>query len=345
MFLQPSETAKAFHLVRETTRNNMSTVLWATGSLDGKSQTFPVPVDSTTHRITFTFSSASEGSNIKILSPSGSSIVPAAANTEFTELRCGRIVTIASPEQGAWHIELSGKGTFWVEAQAQSEIHFLRAEFVKEAGRPGHEGFFRIDGQPVTGKPAMIRASVSSEGARNPEFYLASERGDIIQKIQMHAVDSAGEEFMGTADLPSTPFRVALTGIDSNGKQYQRFFASLFHAESLEVSWNHAFDELPAGSTNQARFTVRNTGANATFKVTAVDAHQFVTKVEPAELTLASGQSALVVINLSVPENAQPGTGDDVIVVVTSTAGPTTSNSSVAHLSVTKVQPSSGVFR
>jgi len=33
MFLQRSEAGKAFHLVRESTRNNISTVFWATGSL------------------------------------------------------------------------------------------------------------------------------------------------------------------------------------------------------------------------------------------------------------------------------------------------------------------------
>src|SRR5437667_7208466 len=36
MFLQRSEVAKAFHLVRESTRNNVATVFWATGALDGK---------------------------------------------------------------------------------------------------------------------------------------------------------------------------------------------------------------------------------------------------------------------------------------------------------------------
>jgi hypothetical protein len=233
-----------------------------------------------------------------------------------------------------WRVELTGKGSFWIDAQVQSEIHFLHAEFVKEAGRPGHEGFFRIDGQPVAGKPVMIRASLSAEGTRNTEFYMASESGEIIQKLHLRAVDSAGEEYMGTADLPNVPFRVAVTGIDGSGKQYQRFFASLFRAESLEVVWNRTFDELPAGSTKQAQFTVRNTGPSGTFKVTAVDAHQFAAKVEPAELTLASGQAGTVLVSISVPGSAQPGTGDDVIVVVTSTAGPTTSNSSVAHFSV-----------
>src|SRR6478752_5244507 len=36
MFLQRSEVGKSFQLVRESTRENMSTVLWATGSFDGK---------------------------------------------------------------------------------------------------------------------------------------------------------------------------------------------------------------------------------------------------------------------------------------------------------------------
>ena len=33
MFLQRSEVAKAFHLVSESTRSNVQTVFWATGSL------------------------------------------------------------------------------------------------------------------------------------------------------------------------------------------------------------------------------------------------------------------------------------------------------------------------
>src|SRR5208282_1826523 len=36
MFLQRSEATKAFHLMRESTRNNVSTVLWATGTLNGQ---------------------------------------------------------------------------------------------------------------------------------------------------------------------------------------------------------------------------------------------------------------------------------------------------------------------
>ena len=334
MFLQRSEAAKAFHLVSESTRNNVSTVLWAAGSLERQAQVFEVPVDSLTQRMTFTFSFDTEGNNVTIVAPSRGTITQNSRDTEITELRCGRIVTVASPDAGNWHVELTGKGRFWVEAQAQSDIHFVDVEFVRAGGRPGHEGWFRIDGQPVAGRPATIRASLSPAGARTVEFYLADERGDAIQTLQLQPLNST-EEFLGTGDLPGMPFRIAVKGLDANGKQYQRFFARLFHAESVEVSWSRTFDELSAGSAKQAEFTIRNTGYARTFKLTVTGARKFVSKFEPTELMLGPGQSGTIRVGLTVPPGTAQNVGDDVIVVATSTAGPATSNSTVAHFSVT----------
>jgi len=56
MFLQRSEAAKVFYLLRESIRNNVATVYWGKGILDGKPLTIKIPVDSMTKRITFTFS-------------------------------------------------------------------------------------------------------------------------------------------------------------------------------------------------------------------------------------------------------------------------------------------------
>src|ERR1700756_5153621 len=74
MFLQRSEAAKAFHLVRESTRNNVATVFWATGILGGKPQIVKIPVDSVTKRITFTFSVDTKGNELKLRQPSGGAI-------------------------------------------------------------------------------------------------------------------------------------------------------------------------------------------------------------------------------------------------------------------------------
>jgi uncharacterized membrane protein len=127
---------------------------------------------------------------------------------------------------------------------------------------------------------------------------------------------------------------VAVMGLDSNGKPYERFFSGLFRAENVEVSAKPDFDELAAGRSGKMVFTVRNIGAARTFNVTVTDAHQFVSAVEPKKLVLGTGESGTVVVDVSVPAGAAPGVEDDVVIVVASSAGPATSNSNVAHFSV-----------
>jgi uncharacterized membrane protein len=65
------------------------------------------------------------------------------------------------------------------------------------------------------------------------------------------------------------------------------------------------------------------------------DAHQFVSQVIPQELTLGTGESGSVRVQITVPAGTAPGIGDDVVVVATSSAGPAASNSSVVHFSLT----------
>src|SRR5438445_4768384 len=135
MFLQRSEAATAFHLVRESTRNNVATVFWATGALDGKTQTIEIPVDSVTERITFTFSVDTKGSKLTLTEPSGATITEGSAGAEVTELNCGRIMTVSSPEVGNWRAEIAGTGRFWMEAEAQSDIHFVSVELDRKSTR------------------------------------------------------------------------------------------------------------------------------------------------------------------------------------------------------------------
>jgi hypothetical protein len=224
----------------------------------------------------------------------------------------------------------------WMEAQAQRDIYFVGVDFVKKGGRPGHEGLFRIQGQPVAETPQRFRHPSLPAQPQTTEFYLVTERGQTIQKLELHAVNSDREflEFVGSVDLPNVPFRVAVIGRDSNDKQYQRFFSNLFHAESVEISAKLDFDELPEGSTKQVAFTVRNIGFPRTFKLTVTDAHQFVSHVEPKELALGAGESGTVRVDLAIPSGTAPGIGDDLVIVAQSSAGPPTSNSSVVHLSV-----------
>jgi hypothetical protein len=195
---------------------------------------------------------------------------------------------------------------------------------------------FRIQGQPLEGTPATLQVSLSASATQTPGFYLVTEAGQTIQELQMHAVNSGlpSPEFVGSVELPTVPFRVAVKGTDLNGKPYQRFFSNLFHVEGVEVSPRLDFDELSPGSTERVAFTVRNLAFPRTFRITVTDAHQFVAKVEPEEMTLGAGEAGIVHVDLTVPTGTTPGVGDNVVFVATGIAGPATSNFSVMHFSV-----------
>src|SRR5512140_484095 len=63
LFLQRNEAGKAMQLMLESTRENVSTVLWASAKLAGP-QKFEIPIDSVTERITFTFSVDTKGTKL-----------------------------------------------------------------------------------------------------------------------------------------------------------------------------------------------------------------------------------------------------------------------------------------
>ena len=336
LFLQRSEAVKAMQLMRESTRENVSTVLWASARLAGATQTFAIPVDSVTERITFTFSVDTKGNRLVLRQPTGAEVLAGSVGIEDTELNCGRVITVAKPPPGNWRAEVSGNGTFWLEAQAQSDIYFIKAEFVKLGGRPGHEGLFKIQGQPITGEPATLQASISATDARTTEFAFVSQRGDVLQTVRIKPSDNDREflEFNGDVALPSVPFRLSVSGRDLKGMPYQRFYAPLFHAESVQVVPKFDFDEIAPGETRDAEFEVKNLGPARSFKVMETDSRRFVTKAEPRDLLLDARGTGTVHVQLTVPAGTAKGVGDDVVVVVSSTSGAATRNSAIVHLTV-----------
>ena len=338
LFLQRSEAGKAMQLMRESTRENVSTVLWASAKLTGSAQSFEIPVDSVAQRVTFTFSVDTKGSRLVLTDPNGQDAA-GLPRTEDTELNCGRVITIEKPATGIWRAEVNGSGTYWLDVQVQSDIYFIKVEFVEVGGRLGHEGLFKIHGQPVAGKPATLQVSLSAADAKTTEFAFVSERGELLQRLRLEPSDNDREflEFTGDVDLPTMPFRIEVKGRDVNGTTYQRFNGPLFHAETVQVIPKLDFDEVSPGAARDAIFEVKNTGAARSFKVLASDARRFIKGVEPQELQLGANATALVRIRLAVPSTSAENVEDDLVIVATSTSGAATTNSAIAHLSVASI--------
>jgi hypothetical protein len=334
-FLNPSEVAKSFHFVRESSAGRDETLLWATGAFapDG-SQEFNVPLDSTVRRATFSITVDTSGSDFTLTDPAGAVIAAADSRTEITVLNCGRIITVDAPAPGTWHLRASGVGRFWMTTHAHTELAFGSVEFVRPGGRPGHEGLFRIHGQPLAGAPAMLRASLAREHVQSAAIDLVSMHGDPISGLKPDTTFD-GDELVSTIDLPSQPFRARVTGVDAAGKPYQRVFHTLFHAESVEVTPpTPALDDMTPGSSTPVPFTVRNIGPRATFRIFAVDGRRFVKRFEPSMLTLEPGAAATVNVWLNVPADAAPGTGTDITVTATGDSNPPTTNSASLHVAV-----------
>ena len=82
--------------------------------MDDKAQAIEIPVEALSQRVTFTFSVDTKGNKLMLRQPSGQLIPEGSANTEDTELNCGRIESVTSPEAGNWRAEITGTGTFWM---------------------------------------------------------------------------------------------------------------------------------------------------------------------------------------------------------------------------------------
>src|SRR5262249_5563362 len=147
-------------------------------------QTFDVPIDSATSRVTFSLSVDRAGADLAIADPFGAAIQMGSDRAEITTLNCGRIVTVGAPTPGIWRLHVRGGGRFWLGAAGRGYFHFVGVEFVREGGRPGREVLLRFRAQPVVGAPAILSANVSREGLTpRPILHLVSERGDVIQDV------------------------------------------------------------------------------------------------------------------------------------------------------------------
>lgn len=333
-FLNPSEAALTFSLIRPQLKGNLVPIMSVNGALTGASQEFAAPIDSSVQSATFSVSIDVPGP-IDLLRPSGAIVISTDPGVTITNLSSGRVVTVNAPETGSWRVRVAGSGSFSVEARANSPIQLNSFQFVELTGRPGHEGLFPIAGQPAINTDQTGLASLFGP-FNTANFKLASEAGDTIQTVSLARgnPDAAAEEFVGVFRPPAQAFRVVVSGTDSNGVAYQRLFPTLFRSQSVEVKVGNTVGNLPAGATTTLGYTVHNLGASATFQILAADSRSFISNVQPTSLTLASGASQTVSVAVSVPAGTPDGTDVSITVTATSASDSNITNSATQTLFV-----------
>lgn len=326
-FMSPSEVGASAHIMMESSRSDAALILWASGTAAAASRGFDIPVDASIKRLTVSATFDTTGGNVALLSPDGQA-VQGKLEVQETLLNCGRVVSIDAPQVGVWRATVTPSGRFWLVARGRSDLALRSAEFVRPGGRPGHEGLFKIQGQPVAGSPAILRTRVSETGVQTREFAIISTEGRPVRNVALAPVDD--EEFSGGVQLPLEPFRVAMKGLDASGAPYQRLFSGLFHAELVEVRRTSDRETLAPGEDTAVTFAVSNVGPRARYRIVAVDARQFVTRVQPDVLEIEEGAEVPVSVWLRAPIDATEGTSVDLTITATS-EGPRPSTNSAVH--------------
>ena len=256
-------------------------ILWASGD---REHSYAVPVDSTIVRMMFSGTFDGTGGSFTLIAPDGTP-VQHGGGVEDTPMNCGRIVTIDAPASGTWQVRMVPSGRFWLNVHAKSPLSLESAEFVEHDARADADGLVRIQGQPIAGRPATLRVSVSPTIA-SPAFQLVSLDARPLQTLDLQSTDNS--EFSGPITLPAEPFRVAVTGRDASGIEVQRIWRGLFYGELIEVV-PPAGETVTAGTEVPVTFTIRNHGAAVRLNLIALDDRGPIVAVEPQTLELDAG--------------------------------------------------------
>jgi hypothetical protein len=216
---------------------------------------------------------------------------------------------------------------------ARSDRDLLSTEFVRVAGRPGHEGLFKISGLPIAGQPATLRVELSEPDPQQPRFVLFSSQGRVIQQLDLDQVSD--DEYVGPVALPHVPFRIGIEG-SADGGRYQRVDRRLFRAESVEVVPGD-LTELKAGRDAPVPFTIRNHGGRARYQITALAGGEILKRIEPPTADIAEKGEVRIVVWVPARTLAAAGTSLELLVVAANdAAAEPSSNSALQRLSIVR---------
>jgi hypothetical protein len=313
------------------------TMFWGTAALTSSGQTITVPVDGVTSRIAFVLSTDGSIADMTLTDPGGT-LVTAGTGVEAFSFGCVRGFAVEQPVGGVWTLAATGTGTYWLVVHARSDLGLDEAAFVQVAGRPAHEGLFRIPGQPVAGRPATLRARVTREEVADATFDLVSMSGGRLQAIELSPVtaSSTEEEYIGEiANLPSVPFRVRVSGHDRTGAVYQRVSRPAFHAATVEIVPPQMVT-LSRGQQTAVTVSVRNVGAPARLQIVAV-LNATVLRVDPATLQLNADESRDVTVWADVPANGT-SLSPEIVVTADSPTDPAATNSAIIPVTLDPVR-------
>jgi hypothetical protein len=315
-FLSRSEAGNITQLADFIVRSNAVNVLLVSDTSTGAPHSYTVPVDSTMTRVTFSVSGVT---SVVVTRPGGATVQPSDPDVSFLSLSSGRIYSITNPAAGDWGVTVNGFGDYSVKVSGESSLDLSSLRFVELGGRPGHQGFFPIDGLPLAGREGTVDAVVSGDFSTT-QFDLRARSGAPLQTLTLTPVPETTDEFSGKVTPPNTPFLVYLTGQDAGGNRYQRVLSARLRPQTVKIDAPLSQDLRP-GQTSTYTFKVTNLGAPDTFTFSGSDDKSYLGLISPTTFSLGTDETKDVAVQLQPPASATTGTSDTLTVNVAGSSG------------------------
>ena len=223
-------------------------------------------------------------------------------------------------------------------SQASDPVVFQSFDFGVLRGQVAHEAFVPISGEPVSGVSQSVVGTLTGP-FNTAQFRLVSLTGGILQTLNLEPPFAGGSpsgfgEFTGSFIPPDQPFQVGVSGLDTSGNSYDIIIEKIFTPQPLEVVFDRTTLDK-SGNTSTLFIDVTNHGNSGTFLVNASDIaikfstevprgelSSFITRVSPSSLSLSSGKTAGIEIDITPPSGAPIDTGVILTVEVAKSGDP-----------------------
>jgi hypothetical protein len=213
-FLHPSEAGRTAPLMLWSMQHEE--LIWrASGELQEPSREFSFPVEPGVESLMI--SAWLQCKESIVITPPD----PADAIEEHS-FQAGRVIHVSRPPAGTWRVQIAGRGLWSLIASAKGGVSLDSAKFVRLGGRPGHEGWFPLDGPPAIDSEVMLQVKLS-EPVREARYSLVSPKGEPIAQLP-----SADGDGLIRFRITESGFRLVVDGLDRDSHPFRRMTSSVF---------------------------------------------------------------------------------------------------------------------
>lgn len=208
---------------------------------------------------------------------------------------------------------------------AQLNVAIVSASLYQADTSSAHTEFDSVDGPPLSGSTSYVMRIAMSGALQSPAFSLIDATGNVLSTFSATALGSQSMQpliFQGSITVPSVPFRVAASGISSDGQNYSIQSASLMTPMLMTASFVPSTLHLSVGASGTSQLTIYNGGSAAQFSIAFSDPTGLLANSPPTSVQIGASSSATVPVNVVYPASGN-AIGPDVTATVAVTGDPT----------------------